>query len=185
MVRRSVARWVLLALPFFLAVACSGGHASRQQAARGTQTGPATSAAGSTGASSICGLLTVSDVENVTGLRVQTHAATPVAKNSANCRWLLEPAPNAVFLNVAEPNAGVGISDLFQASIQGVPGHPVPGLGTSSWQGTGQDDGVVVVEGENVLKLTVQGPGSPSHRYGQSDDERLAQLLVMRILART
>jgi len=50
--------------------------------------------------------------------------------------------------------------------------------------GTGQDDGVVVARAQDVLKLTVEGPGSPSRPSGQADDERMAQLLVSRLLAR-
>ena len=113
-----------------------------------------------------------------------THSATAVGDNSANCRWLSVPAPNAVFLNVAAPNAGVSISDLFTATIQGMAGYPLRQLGPSSWQGTGQDDGVVVAKGNYVLKLTVEGPGSPSRRQGTADDEHMAQLLMARLIAR-
>ncbi|MBV8980772.1 MAG: hypothetical protein JO086_07715 [Acidimicrobiia bacterium] len=173
----------LLAVPFLLVVACSGVSAPAQRAAQPTATSQHSGSAGSRAALAVCGLLTVQDVEAATGLRVRTHSATPVADNSANCRWLLEPAPNAVFLNVASPNAGVALSDLFKASVQGMPGHPVPELGPSSWQGTGQDDAVVVVKGAFVLKVTVEGPGSASRRYGQADDERMAQLLVTHLVA--
>jgi hypothetical protein len=126
----------------------------------------------------------VGDVERLTGLRVRVHDDTAVAANSASCRWLLEPPPNAVFLNVAAPNAGVDLEDLFHASTQGMAGQPVPGLGESSWQGTGQDDGLVVLKAGYVLKLTVEGAGSRARPGSPNDDEHTAQLLAMQLLAR-
>jgi hypothetical protein len=126
----------------------------------------------------------VGDVERLTGLRIRTHDDTPVAENSANCRWLLDPPPNAVFLNVAAPNAGVDVNDLFHATIQSMAGQPVPGLGASSWQGTGPDDGLVVLKAGYVLKLTVEGVGSRAGPRSRNDDEHLAQLLATQLAAR-
>ncbi|MBV9283691.1 MAG: hypothetical protein JO176_03695 [Acidimicrobiia bacterium] len=144
----------------------------------------ARSATSVSGAMRVCGLLAVGDVESQTALRVRSHSATAVSENSANCRWLLDPSPNAVFLNVAAPSPGIGLADLFRASTQGIGGEPVPGLGESSWQGTGPDDGLVVVKGGYVLKLTVQGTGSGGTIRSRADDERVARQLATQLLAR-